>query len=185
MVESRVHEAHPFQAVEARRSVDELFFSMQNSLVLYTGQADMKANIVITTSSLVLTVIAALWNEDRARWGLGILAAGTLMALISAITVVIPKFRLPKQGKARIDLEAHENPLFFGHFAAISRERWVEILADIASNDVDMYEAQARDIHDQGVYLIQKKYRHLRFAYIVLAIAFVGGAVAQSIAALV
>jgi hypothetical protein len=185
MADPEAPAAHPFAAVRARRSVDELFVSMQQSLVLYTGQADMKANIVITTSSLVLTVSAALWNEGDTRWGLGVVALFTLAALVSAITVVIPKFKLPKQRVDRPEFESHENPLFFGHFAAIPRDRWVEIVADIAKDDADLYEVQARDIHDQGVYLIEKKYRHLRFAYMMLALAFIGGAVAQSVAALV
>ncbi len=175
----------PFADVEPRRSVDELFTGLQRSLVEYTGQADLKANIVITTSSLVLTVVATRWSEHSLRPGLAGVAVGTLLALLTAITVVIPKFRLPRKGEVRIDLEAHENPLFFGHFAAMPRARFIETVAEIASDDSALYEAQAADIHDQGRYLIEKKYRHLRLAYVFLGLAFLAGATAQAIATVV
>jgi hypothetical protein len=176
---------HPFAAVRPRRGVDELMSGLQQSLVTYTGQADLKANIVITTSSLVLTIVATRWSDDSLRPALGAVAIGALLALLSAITVVIPKFRLPRRGDRRQHFERHENPLFFGHFASMPRDRFVSALAEISANDDVLYEVQAADIHDMGVYLVQKKYRHLRMAYMFLALAFVAGAVAQAVATLV
>jgi hypothetical protein len=174
-----------FAGVQPRRSVDEMLAGMQQTLVTYTGQADLKANIVITTSSLVLTVVATRWSEHSLRPGLTGVAVGTFLSLLAAITVVIPKFRLHRKGEVRLDFETHENPLFFGHFAAMSRARFVDALAEIASDDVSLYQAQAADIHDQGRYLVEKKYRHLRLAYIFLGLAFVAGAIAQGIATIV
>jgi hypothetical protein len=174
-----------FASVPPRRAVDELLAGMQQTLVAYTGQADLKANIVITTSSLVLTVVATRWSEHSLRPGLAAVAIGTLLSLLTAITVVIPKFRLPRKSEVRIDFETHENPLFFGHFASMSRDRFVETLADIATDDAVLYEAQAVDIHDQGRYLVEKKYRHLRMSYVFLGLAFVAGVIAQSIASVV
>jgi len=172
----------PFADVHSRRSVDELLRNVQQALVAYTGQADLKANIVITTSSLVLTIVATRWSEHSLRPGLAGVAVGTLLALLTAITVVVPKFRFPRKGEVRHDFDSHENPLFFGHFASMPRDRFVEIIAEIASDDSGLYEAQTVDIHDMGRYLLEKKYRHLRLAYMFLALAFVAGAAAQSIA---
>ena len=176
---------HPFAGVHARRSVDEMFRNTQQALVAYTGQADLKANIVITTSSLVLTIVATRWSEKSLRPGMIALAIGVLLALLTAITVVAPKFRLPRKGELRRDFEHHENPLFFGHFASMPRDRFVEVVAHIAATDASLYEAQATDIHDQGRYLVEKKFRHLRLAYLFLGLAFVAGIVAQGIAAVV
>jgi hypothetical protein len=176
---------HPFAAVQPRRSVDDLMSGLQQTLVTYTGQADLKANIVITTSSLVLTIVATRWSTHSLRPALGAVAIGVLLALLSAITVVIPKFRLPRRSEQRHEFERHENPLFFGHFASMPRERFVSVLAEIAADDDVLYEIQAADIHDMGVYLVQKKYRHLRMAYMFLALAFVAGLVAQMVATIV
>lgn len=176
---------HPFATVRPRRSVDEMMSALQQSLVTYTGQADLKANIVITTSSLVLTIVATRWSDDSLRPALGAVAVGTLFALLSAITVVIPKFRLPRRNERRQHFASHENPLFFGHFASMPRERFTAVLAEIAESDDVMYEVQAADIHDMGRYLVEKKYRHLRVAYMFLALAFVAGVVAQAIATVV
>jgi Family of unknown function (DUF5706) len=125
----------PFAEVPARRSVEELLRNVQQALVAYTGQADLKANIVITTSSLVLTIVATRWSERSLRPGLAAVAIGTMLALLTAITVVIPKFRFPRKGEVRHDFEPHENPLFFGHFASMPRDRFVEIIAEIAADD--------------------------------------------------
>jgi hypothetical protein len=176
---------HPFAAVHPRRSVDDLMSGLQQTLVTYTGQADLKANIVITTSSLVLTIVATRWSTHSLRPALGAVAIGVLLALLSAITVVIPKFRLPRRSERRHHFEQHENPLFFGHFASMPRERFVSVLAEIAADDDVLYETQAADIHDMGVYLVQKKYRHLRMAYMFLALAFVAGLVAQTVVTIV
>src|SRR5580765_2242650 len=101
-------EKRPFAEVRARRSVDELFRNLQQALVSYTGQADLKANIVITTSSLVLTIVATRWSDHTLRPALGAVAIGVLLALLSAITVVIPKFRLPRRNDRRQHFERHE-----------------------------------------------------------------------------
>ncbi len=175
----------PFANVRPRRAVDELFKGIQASLVAYTGQADLKANLVITTSSLVLTIVATRWSEESLRPGLAAVGVGALLALFTAITVVIPKFRLHSKGEVRDKFEANENPLFFGHYAAVSRDRFIEAMAELAADDAVLYEAQAADVHDQGRYLVEKKYRHLRAAYIFLGMAFLAGAVAQGIATLV
>jgi hypothetical protein len=182
--EDTARRGHPFDQVVPRRSVDELFRNLSQALVSYTGQADLKANIVITGSSLVLTIVATRWTENSLRPGLITLAVFALAALLTAITVVLPKFRLHRRGEVRHDFEPHENPLFFGHFASMPRDRFVEILAEIAADDAALYEVQAADIHDQGRYLVEKKYRHLRLAYIFLGLAFLAGAVVQGIASL-
>jgi hypothetical protein len=173
--------AHPFEGVRSRRSVDEMLKGMQEALIAYTAQADTKASMVITTSSLVLTICATRWSEHSLRPMLAGVAIGSLCALVAAITVVMPKFRMHRRGEVRPDLAPADNPLFFGHFAALPRERFIEIVGSLAHDDVTMYEAQCADIHDQGVYLIEKKYRHLRVSYVFLALAFVAGAVAQAI----
>jgi hypothetical protein len=176
---------HPFDEVRARRAVDGLLRNVQQALVSYTGQADLKANIVITTSSLVLTIVATRWSEHSLRPGLSAVAVGTLLALLTAITVVIPKFRLPRKGEVRLDFDPHENPLFFGHFASMPQQRFVEIVAGITAEDARLYEAQVVDIHDQGRYLVEKKYRHLRLAYVFLGLAFLAGAFVQALASFV
>ena len=173
---------HPFADVLARRSVDELIRNVQQALVAYTGQADMKANIVITTSSLVLTIVATRWSDHSLRPGMSTLAVGAMCALVAAITVVVPKFRLHRVGEVRVDFAPGDNPLFFGHFAAMPKDRWVETIAAIAADDAALYEAMLADIHDQGRYLVEQKYRHLRLAYVFLGLAFISAGVVQTIA---
>ena len=66
----------------------------------------------------------------------------------------------------------------------MSRDRFVEIVGEIAADDARLYEAQAADIHGQGRYLVEKRYRHLRLLYVFLGVAFPAGAIVQTIASL-
>jgi hypothetical protein len=57
-------QSHPFTTVRPRCSVDELLRNVHQALVAYTGQADLTANIIVTTSSLFLTIVATRWSEQ-------------------------------------------------------------------------------------------------------------------------
>jgi len=59
------------------------------------------------------------------------------------------------------------NPLYFGHFAHLPRDRFTAELAHIMADDARIYESIARDLWGQGVVLAQRKYRYLRWAYTV------------------
>ena len=91
------------------------------SLALFAATANLSV-------PLVLTLVATRWTEKSLRPGMSALAVGVLLALLTAITVVAPKFRIPRKGEERHAFEAHENPLFFGHFASMPRDRFVEIV---------------------------------------------------------
>jgi hypothetical protein len=60
-------QADPLSGVVARRSVDYLLRNTQQQLVALTGQADMKASIVITAASLVLSISATQWDRQSLR----------------------------------------------------------------------------------------------------------------------
>src|SRR5262249_23241006 len=91
----------PFADVRARRAVDELLRNTQYALVTFTGQADLKATIVIPPSSLMPPIVAARWSDHSVRPALAGVGLGAVLALATAITVVIPKFRLPRRGETR------------------------------------------------------------------------------------
>jgi hypothetical protein len=149
----------------------------QQQLVALTGQADLKASIIITASSLVLSISATQWDRGSLRPGLFFLAAGMLGALICAVLAVMPKFRLKREVLPEWPREA--NTLFFGDFTRVSPALWVEHMGRVLEQDARIYEAILLDLHAQGTYLIRMKYRLLRIAYILFLAAFLTMALAQ------
>lgn len=175
--------AEPLADVVARRSVDYMLRNTQQQLVALTGQADLKASIVITASSLVLSISATQWDRESLRPGLFFLAAGMLGALICAILAVMPKFRLKRE--VLPEWPVGGNTLFFGDFTRVSPAVWVEHMSHVLADDAQIYEAILLDLYAQGTYLIRMKYRLLRLSYILFLAAFLMMGLAQLVALVV
>jgi hypothetical protein len=78
----------------------------------------------------------------------------------------MPGTGYPKTPDGRLDTSASWfNLFFFGHFTELPRERFEEMLAEVGSDDAQIYGMLARDIYGQGLVLARKKYRMLRWSY--------------------
>ena len=117
-----------FAAVPERSSGDHLLRVVQQHHVQLSTMADTKANIIITVSSIVLTLVLGRLQDPELRTGLLVLGAFTLVALLVAILAVVPKFRGVKKHEG--PLPPWFNVLFFGHFTSLDRERFLRELAD-------------------------------------------------------
>jgi hypothetical protein len=134
--------------------------------------ADRKANILITVSSIVLTLILANVREPTLRYGLLTLGAFTLLSLFFAVFAILPRL------EAKPDPNLSDpslNLLFFGHFAQLEEESFLDRLDEILCDDAATYEAMAHDLYSLGVYLYTRKYRLLRRSYLFLLAGFVLG----------
>jgi hypothetical protein len=150
----------------------------QQHHVQLSAMADIKANILITASSILLSVTIALSPSGEFRLSLALLAAGVLLGLVFAVLAVLPKFKAP--GKRR----AGGNPLFFGTFADMDEDAFVAEIMTLAGSARSAMEAQARDIHQLGSYLERSKYRWLRRAYLAFLMGLFAGGLAELVTAL-
>ncbi len=176
-------DAGPFAQVEGRNTVDYLLFGLQQQMVELTGQADLKGSIIITASSIVLSISATQFGDSQLRWSLVTLLFFVLLALLSSIIAVFPKFRIhPELGD---ELPPGFNPFFFGHFSQIPKSRHLDVMADVLRDDGMTYRVMVEDVYDQGVYLLRSKYRYLRFSYAMFLIGFLAAAVQLTITVLV
>ena len=159
-------EAGPrFAGVRARSSVDNFLRTIQQHHVQLSLMADTKASILITISSIVLTIALSRSNDSHLRPALLTIAVSSLISLLLAIIAVLPTFTR-RRG-------VQPNLFFFGHFATMSEDDFIDQAARALETDESLYAAAARDIHAMGVYLYRKKYRFLRLAYIALLSGFV------------
>jgi hypothetical protein len=164
-----------FASVRGRSSVDNLLRTVQQHHVQLSVMADTKASILITISSIVLTIALSRSNEPHLRPALLTIASTALVSLLLAIIAVLPTFSAPRPGEKR-----SRNILFFGHFATMNEDEYMKEIAEILTEDSDLYEAAVRDIHSLGVYLYRKKYRFLRFAYAALLVGFSAATVVEA-----
>jgi hypothetical protein len=155
-----------FADVRAHATVDYAFTMMESSLVSFSSMADTKANIMITVCSIVLTIGVTQLSSPLLRWPLVLLTLSTFLSLLLAILAVLPSGKYPqrKDGSTGPDVPGF-NPLYFGHFAHLPRDRFTAELARIMADDSRIYESIARDLWGQAVVLSHRKYRFLRWSY--------------------
>jgi hypothetical protein len=145
----------------------------QQHHVQLSAMADIKANILITASSILLSVTIALSPTDGFRPSMALLATGVLVGLFFAVLAVVPKFGRPRGADSRTNL------LFFGSFAHMPEEAFVAELMELSEDAGRVFAAQARDIHQLGSYLESSKYRWLRLAYVAFLVGLVGGGLVE------
>ncbi len=169
----------PFVDVPERITTDYLLYGLQQQMTALTGQADIKGSIIITASAIVISVSVTQFNDAELRWSLVTLVAFVLLAMLSSILAVFPKFKIhPEPGD---ELPKGFSPFFFGHYSQITKSRHVEVMADVLRNGGTTYRMMVEDIYDQGHYMLKNKYRYLRFSYACFLVGFVAASIQLTI----
>jgi hypothetical protein len=168
----------PLAAVPERSSGDHLLRLLQQHHVQLSTMADTKANIIITVSSIVLTLVLGRVTDPDLRVGLIVLGVFTLLALLLAILAVLPKYRHTK--KIEGALPAEFNVMFFGHFSGLDRERFLREMAQKMMPG-QAYESVLKDVYSLGMYLAQHKYPYLRLSYLFFLTGFILACVVQAV----
>lgn len=152
-----------FEGIEQSGAVDYMLRTTQQHHVQLSLMADQKASIMIASSSIVLTFAFANFDEENLGWGFIALFVFAFVALVMALLAVLPRFKNLKPAGQR-------NLLFFGDFAEMSLEDYVEGMSEVAKSDDHIYEAIVADIHGLGRALHDRKYRYLNASYTVFLI---------------
>lgn len=156
--------------------------SVQAHHVQLSAMADLKASIVITAASIVLSVAVGFSVED-VRPSLLVLSGFMAVALVMAVLAALPKVR-PKHHIGK-ELPKGFNLLFFGHFSSLSMERYLEEMTPLLNDNSKMAEARVKDIYEMGVYLEKDKYRFLRYAFVVFVTGLLTAGVVEIVSLIV
>jgi len=149
-----------------RTSVDNILRLNYSNQLRLTLMADTKANIMITVSSIVFSITLANMESDMLRYPLMSLGFFSVIALVCAIIVIMPKIDYPKNEHGKIDKASpFYNPLFFGHFAHIPIKEYKEEYAKRLMSDEHIIDALTSDIYGVGRVIATNKFKYLRFSY--------------------
>jgi len=149
-----------------RTSVDNILRLNYSNQLRLTLMADTKANIMITVSSIVFSITLANMESDMLRYPLMSLGFFSVIALVCAIIVIMPKINYPKNEHGKIDKASpFYNPLFFGHFAHIPIKEYKEEYAKRLMSDEHIIDALTSDIYGVGRVIATNKFKYLRFSY--------------------
>ena len=154
----------PFKIEKHGSHADHLMRATQFHLVQLSTMADMKANMLLTMSSVVISLSLPQLFRTPHLWPLYVLIGFCLVTICLATYAVMPK--LPMAG-AVVDVNSPNfNPLFFGDFTRLSQQQFEATMQEIMNDPSRTYGAQVRELYLLGTYLARKKYRFLRLGYL-------------------
>ena len=132
-----------------------------------SAMADMKASMLITMASIILTLTASRVTQIVSPWPFRVLMASCFVTILLAAYAVMPKMPFRKgPPSAALRASPRFNVLFFGDYSGMSYAEFEAQMTPLLNDPSAGYEAQVREIYLLGVYLTENKYRFLRLAYL-------------------
>ena len=131
--------------------------------------ADQKANIIIGVTMIFLSAIQSqLFSNDFSSkiyfLPLIVLSIMISISFFTAILVVLPRISNYKFNSAK----EMPNPLFFGHYASLSEEAYVDHMQEILKDNASARTLLVKDVYQIGC-VLKKKYKLLKYSYMFLA----------------
>jgi len=160
------------------RGIETLFRSAYRVQMDLTGLADNKANMMISINSIIISIILAAVAPklDANPWLLLptlVLLAGNLVSIIYAIQAARP--RISHQDVDLQDLHhSAGNILFFGNFANLREDEFVEGLNRVMEDKSLVYHTMIRNIYGLGS-VLNRKFVLLQAAYTSFMVALIAG----------
>lgn len=168
----------PEKKIGTSRGVETLFRSAYRVQMDLTGLADNKANMMISINGIIISIIIASVAPklDANPWLLiptTLFLLGNLVSIVFAILAARP--RVSSKPISLDDLRSsHGNILFFGNFANMSEDEFVEGLVDTIQDQEVLYETMIRNVYGLGS-VLQKKFALLQIAYNSFMVALILG----------
>jgi len=160
------------------RGIETMFRSAYRVQMDLTGLADNKANMMISINGLIISIIIAAVAPklDANPWLLlptAVFLLGTLASIVFAIQAARP--RVSSDPITLADLEHSKgNILFFGDFANLSEDSFIEGMLELIGDRNVLYESMIRNLYGLGS-VLKKKFVLLQFAYGAFLLALVLG----------
>lgn len=151
---------------EPAAHIDGLMRQTRMHHVHLSSMADLKANILITMASLVITASLRYVMDEHLRVAVGVLAGFCILTIVLAAYAVMPRVFLRKKKRRMVDPHSPTfNLLFFGDFVHLDYNEFESALEEVLNDPSRVYAAQAREIYLMGNFLARTKYRYVRMAY--------------------
>jgi len=156
--------------IRPSRGVETMFRSAYRTHINLSSIADSKANIMISINAILMSIIISFVGARLASdpWLLvpsATLLVTSLVAIIFAILSARPKVSSEEPNIEEVR-KRKANILFFGNFAKMDREEFLEAMRELMRDSDILYDEMALDLYGLGQ-VLQKKYRLLWISYTV------------------
>lgn len=180
-------EAKKAKTDRPERGIETMFRISSNNHQRLSDMADNKANIMITTTSIILSVLLSVLLrklEDNQN----LIIPTILLLIVCVITMVCSilatRPTLPPGIFTQKEIDEKKvNLLFFGNFYRMSYEEYDKGMKEMMNDRDFLYGSLTRDVYSQGI-VLGRKYRLLRTGYNVFMFGIVISVLAFMIAAI-
>lgn len=163
------------------KGIETMFRISSGSQQRLSDMADNKANIMITTNSIILSVLLSVLLrqlEDSSYLVLPTVLLLTVCVTTMVFSILATRPSVPPGIFSAEDLDKRKvNLLFFGNFYKMSFESYAAGMQEMMNDRDFLYGTLTRDVYAQGV-VLGKKYRLLRIAYNVFMFGIVASVIA-------
>jgi len=169
----------------AGSTVDHFLRQTRAHHVQLSGMADVKANMMLTVASVVLTLSVRYLTDPVFQWAALTLILFCVASIVAAIYSTMPRVPLPGPGVAKPHpSDPSYNPLFFGCFIHMTLEEYTAEMERVINNPSESIEMMVREVYSLGSFLAYRKFRYLRWAYCLFLIGLLASGVVQAACAI-
>jgi len=136
-----------------------------------SAMADTKASILMGATFVTFSITIGRAQGAATPLPLLILGGAAFFSAIFAVLAVLPVTRKRKQ-------KGETNLLFFGNFSRMDEDAFIEAIVGRLHSDDSVFRTMARDVHQAGSVLQNKKYRLLGYAYRIFLVGLVASCAA-------
>jgi hypothetical protein len=153
---------------EFPKEVHNLLIAAYEGNWALSEMADNKASILMGASFVVFSLSIGDVAAGKATFPLLVLTLFSFAATVLGVLTVRPN----RLRKFKLDPN-NVNIMFFGSYANISREEYIEQVVKVLSSEEETYRRLAKDIYDHGCALRSDKYRWLYWSYTLFLVGLV------------
>ncbi len=155
-----------FKAKNADRAMDNMFRIVMANHFQLSAMADSKANMMITVCALILSLSLGKITDPSLFPTVVCMGLTCVFTILLAVYATMPN--LPPRLAPPINPRAPGfNLIFFGHFSQLDFETFFREIEQVVNDRALVYESLARDLYRLGKVLSERKYRFVRYSYMV------------------
>jgi hypothetical protein len=155
-----------------RVQLDHMLLQSRRQLIDYSTMADTKANILLSISSVILSLILTRVTDKKLLVAASVLSFFLLLTVTMALLTLIPNINIFGRRKRSIS-DTDFNPLFFGDYANVKYDDYMAHMEEILNDPDRSYEIQVKELYFAGRYLQTTKYNYVKLGYIFFFIGLI------------
>ncbi len=162
--------------LEPRLQLDHMLLQTRRQLIDFSIMADTKANILLTISSVITTLVLTRVSDPKLMSAGIVLLCFLLPTVFMALLTLIPNIRTFRRQKRSVT-DPDFNPLFFGDYANVRHADYMAHMEEVLSDPHRTYEIQLNELYFAGRYLQYTKYNYVKLGYIFFFIGLISSTI--------